>query len=422
MFRFVHAADLHLDSPLLGLDFADEHVRAEVRLAPRRALENLVRLCLDERVDFLLLAGDVYDGDWKDFQTGQYFVRQMRELGNIPVFMVRGNHDAQSVITKHLTLPPNVTALPDDEPATFPVAGKPVVIHGRGFKSRETRENLVRHYPDSIPGCFNIGLLHTCLTGSGSHPTYAPCTPDQLSAKGYQYWALGHVHNRQVVREHDPVIVFPGNVQGRHARETGPKGCYLVEVEDGGGVELAFRELDVVRWELVECDAGGELEPEAIFGRLAAAARPAGRAAGDRLLVLRAVVRGETQAHAELQANRRAQAENCLAVLQNVLGNRAWLESVRFDTRPPSDDLAGADLEDAIAAVAGIVDELSRSPEDLAARLQIDELQRLDDRLPTELKRGDEALSPTDPVWAARQLARVLPILQDAGRVRGAQP
>ena len=100
-----------------------------------------------------------------------------------------------------------------------------LAVHGQGFAKREVTEDLSSAYPQADPHLFNIGLLHTCLDGKPGHEPYAPCTVDGLRSKGYQYWALGHVHNREVVSQ-DPWIVFPGNIQGRHARETGSQGLH----------------------------------------------------------------------------------------------------------------------------------------------------------------------------------------------------
>src|SRR5512139_1526302 len=285
MFRFLHAADTHIDSPLDGLEAYDGAPVDALRGATRRAFENLVALALDERVDFVLLAGDVYDGDWKDFSTGLFFTRQMARLdaAGIPVYLLAGNHDAASVLTRRLSLPPNVQVFSTRTAETKEVPGVPVVVHGRGFPNRAVPENLVPDYPPPVAGRFNAGLLHTSLAGAVGHDTYAPCSLRDLEQKGYDYWALGHVHLPGVLAER-PWVVFAGNTQGRHVRETGPRGCRLVTVDDSlDVVSCEHRALDVVRWSLVTVDLGGVDHEPSVHSLIGDALQQASREADGRL-------------------------------------------------------------------------------------------------------------------------------------------
>jgi DNA repair exonuclease SbcCD nuclease subunit len=253
--KFVHAADLHLDSPLCGLVRYEGAPLGAMRGATRRAFENLIDLCLEERAAFLLLAGDIYDGNWKDYSTGLFFAAQLSRLraADIPVVLIRGNHDAASQITKHLRLPPHVHELSVKAPESFEIPNVGVWVHGQGFSTRAVTDDLAAGYPEARRGTFNIGLLHTSAGGREGHENYAPCRLETLVGKGYDYWALGHVHRREVLAE-APYVVFPGNLQGRHARETGPKGATLVTVSDGRIESVEHRALDVVRWTIVEVD------------------------------------------------------------------------------------------------------------------------------------------------------------------------
>ena len=171
MFSFIHAADPHLDSPLQGLESHEGAPVALIRGATRRAMENLVQLAIDEQIDFLVIAGDVYDGDWKDYNTGLFFRGQMARLASkgIPVYLIAGNHDAASVISKKLGLPENVHVFSTRAAESKEVAEIPAVIHGRGFPNRAVPENLAKDYPPAVPGKFNLGLLHTSLTGKPGH-------------------------------------------------------------------------------------------------------------------------------------------------------------------------------------------------------------------------------------------------------------
>ncbi|MGB4996461.1 MAG: DNA repair exonuclease, partial [Nitrospira sp.] len=281
--RFIHASDLHIDSPLRGLDRYDGAPVDRLRSATRSALERLVDRALTERVDFLLLAGDIYDRDWQDFHTGLFFRGQMVRLerAGIRCFIVQGNHDAQGVISRQLTLPSNVTVFSSRAAQTIRLDDLSVAIHGRSFPEREVNEDLVPSYPPPVPGFFNIGLLHTSLTGRAGHDTYAPTDLPTLVAKGYDYWALGHVHAREVLNER-PRIVFCGNLQGRHAKETGAKGCELVTVE-AGRIEAEFIALDVVRWSQLSVPLDGVDRLESLNEAFARALEPVLAGTTDRL-------------------------------------------------------------------------------------------------------------------------------------------
>ena len=217
-FTFVHAADIHLDSPLRGLERYESAPAERMRLATREAFENLVQYCVTEKVDFLLLAGDLYDGDWRDYNTGLFFLRQMgllRDAG-IPVFIVWGNHDAENAMTKKLSPLQNMHVFPSRKAETKRLEELNVSIHGHSYGKKDVSDDLSVSYPAPDAGCFNIGLLHTSADGrSPEHARYAPCSIEALADKGYGYWALGHLHKRDVLRA-DPHIVFPGNLQGRY--------------------------------------------------------------------------------------------------------------------------------------------------------------------------------------------------------------
>jgi len=339
MFRFIHAADPHLDSPLQGLE-AHEGAPVDVlRGATRRAFENLVQLAIDEHVDFVVIAGDLYDGDWKDYSTGLFFRRQMVRLKDcgIPVYLIAGNHDAASVISKRLGLPDNVHVFSTRTAESFEVPGLPAVIHGRGFPNRAVPENLAQDYPPVIPGKFNVGLLHTSLTGLLGHDTYAPCSEQDLRSMGYAYWALGHIHQPEVISE-DPWIVFAGNCQGRHARETGPRGCRLVTVSDSLEVEsVDWRTLDVVRWQDVRVNLDGlETETDAIH-RVRSDLADAVEKAEGRLLASRITLTGSSLLHGSLHRDIQRWRAEILGIAQDFGDDAVWIEQVKVATSPVYD-------------------------------------------------------------------------------------
>ncbi|OYQ31411.1 hypothetical protein CHU95_19865 [Niveispirillum lacus] len=375
--RFLHAADIHLDSPLLGLA-AKAGGRADHLVgATRRALVRLVDLAIDEQVAFLIIAGDLYDGDWRDFMTGLFFAGEMARLerANIPVYLLRGNHDAESTMTRRLTLPPNVHVFDPRKPQTFRRDDLGVALHGRSFHTRDVTDNLAATYPAPIAGLLNIGVLHTALEGKPPHARYAPCSPADLKAKGYDYWALGHVHERTVV-DRDPWIVFPGNLQGRHVNETGPKGATMVTVAAGRIVEVAHIVLDDVRWDRLSLDLTGVGDDRTLADRTAAALTRAREQAGDRTLALRLTFTGHTRLHRRLKADPDwVSAE--VAMAASRAGGDIWIEKLDVRTQDWAEPQARGD---GLADLTAILAEVKADPVALAPLLA--DLEQIKARLP----------------------------------------
>lgn len=396
MFRFIHAADLHLDSPLRGLQQYEGAPVERLRGATRQALRGLVDLALGERVDFVLLAGDIYDGDWKDYQTGLFFATQMTRLreADIPVFMISGNHDAESQITRSLRLPENVHVLSTRAPETRTLDDLGVAIHGQGFTTRDCPDDLSARYPAPVKGLFNIGLLHTSCDGREGHAPYAPCTLDGLKARGYDYWALGHVHGREVLCL-SPYIVFPGNLQGRHARETGPKGCTVVTVN--GDTKLEHRPLDVVRWQVARVDATGVRDADEIVTRACRIAADALAGADGRAVALRLEIAGRSAAHARLAANPEHWTAQIRAGVADATSHEVWVEKVRFGTQPEVDlaHLAGDD------AFGGLVRALEGMDTGSLRSLADDLFADLERKIPAELREADLDLRNPDLLASA---------------------
>lgn len=386
--RFLHAADLHIDSPLRGLDRYDGAPVERLRTATRSAFERMIDKALSERVDFVLLAGDIYDRDWQDFRTGLIFREQLVRLNpaDIRVFIVQGNHDAQGVISRQLSLPPNVTVFSSRTAQTVQLDGLSVAIHGRSFRERAEDDDLVPTYPPSVPGYFNIGMLHTSLSGRPGHDTYAPTDVATLTAKGYDYWALGHIHAREVVSE-NPHIVFPGNLQGRHANETGQKGCMLVSVE-AGRIEAEFIPLDVVRWSQVEVELEGVDQLEALGEAFHSAVAPLLLGTSDRLHALRVTLSGSTHLHG-IEANQPGTLDAAIrGAAQDVSDAEIWIEQVRLDLATPMDRAQAAQRQDAVGELIRLVDTIGGDELSLITLAQ-DELGSLLNSLPQEVAAGD---------------------------------
>ena len=403
MFKFIHAADIHLDSALRGLERYEGAPVDEIRSATRRAFDNLIELAIDEEVDFVLLAGDLYDGDWKDYNTGLYFIERMgriREPG-IRVFMIAGNHDAASQITKHLRLPDNVKMFATRTPEQVVLEDLDVAIHGQGFASRAVTEDLSQAYPQGDPQLFNIGLLHTCLDGKPGHEPYAPCTVDGLRSKGYQYWALGHVHKREVVSR-DPWIVFPGNTQGRHIRETGSKGCTLVTVDNGEVSEVTHCGLDVLRWSLCEADVTDSETVDDVYEQVREALQQALDTAEGRPVAARLVLQGASAAHSRLHAEIEHWTQEYRALAAGLGGAGIWLEKVSLKTQPAISVDSILARDDALGGLLRGIQDMKL--DDTALAKLANEVSALRQKLPAEILSGEDRYDPTDP----QQLKEVL--------------
>jgi DNA repair exonuclease SbcCD nuclease subunit len=356
-FKFLHTADIHLDSPLLGLSAYEGAPAERLRAATREAFVNVVNLAIEEEVAFVVVAGDLYDGSWKDYNTGLFFARQvgrLREKG-ILVYLLDGNHDAESEMARQLKPPDNALRFSTRKAQTFRLDSLRVALHGRGFRERATPENLVASYPEAVEGWFNIGVLHTSLEGNAQHATYAPCSAAELRAKGYQYWALGHVHERRVVSE-APHIVYPGNPQGRHIRETGPRGVTLVEVSDNGGVTLEECHTDVLRWHRLDVDVSAAQDFESALALARRKLETCIHEQADGLPVaVRVELTGRTAAHGALLSHEVLLRPEILAHA-NALGEDAvWIEKVRVRTTPRLDADERQRRSDALVELGDLV-------------------------------------------------------------------
>jgi DNA repair exonuclease SbcCD nuclease subunit len=388
--KFIHAADIHLDSPLRGLARYEGAPVEQMQSATRRAFINLIDLACNKKVDFVLLAGDLYDVDWKDYNTGLFFNQQMSRLreADIPVFMVLGNHDAGNTITRQLRLPDNVTELSYRQPETKTLEKLGVAIHGQSFAKRAMTDDISAAYPNALPGYFNIGLLHTSLNGREGHASYAPCTMPGLLSHGYNYWALGHVHKREVLHE-NPYVVFSGNLQGRHARETGEKGCTLVQVKNGK-TTLTHVPLDVLRWEVCQLEVNDVTQADDMIDRVREAVMQATKKADGRPLALRVIIEGACPVHNELHSHSDRWVNEIRAVATDAgLGN-VWVEKISLQTQPLSINTVQDDgpLEE----LSNFLRTLPQDGDSLQALTS--EFRFLRNALPVEARQRDDGIDP----------------------------
>jgi DNA repair exonuclease SbcCD nuclease subunit len=371
----------------------------------------LIDLAIDKRVDFVLLAGDLYDGEWRDYNTGLFLVGQLRRLQDhkIPVVLIAGNHDAANKMTRVLALPENVRFLAHDRPETVRLEDLDVAIHGQSFARAAVTENLAASYPAPIPGCVNIGLLHTGMGGENGHERYAPCTLEELRLRDYDYWALGHVHTRQVLCD-DPPVVFVGNVQGRHIRETGPKGCLISTIGSDRAITQVFQRLDKVRWERERVDVSA-LETESdVLGRTAELfdGLLASEPDPDCMLAVRLTVGGSTLLHGRLRTDPDRFVAEVRGLATERGGDRLWIERVELQTKP----IRAVTIPDGpFEELVEVLDQLRDDPGSMTA--VVEELAELKRKLPAELIHDPDSPRLDDPAYLQTLLGQVQPLLLD---------
>ncbi|MES2999466.1 MAG: DNA repair exonuclease [Pseudomonadota bacterium] len=362
-FRFIHAADIHLDSPLRGLSAYESAPVEQLRGASREALSQLVKIAIDDKVSFIVIAGDLYDGAWKDFNTGIFFATQMGRLARagIRAYVLHGNHDAESEMTHSLKLPDNVHRFSSRSAEVQKIDELKVALHGRSFPKRAVDENFAATYKAPVEGFYNIGVLHTALEGYAEHVSYAPCTRAELHAKGYDYWALGHVHQFEIWEEAS-TIVFPGNLQGRNVRETGRKGAVTVTVDDAGKSVVERLYLDVLRWEVLKVDVSDCASLDQVAHNVGQALAKL-LEADNVCHALRVVLQGKTAFHGALFGSSAVLRAQVLAQAAAIDPEKLWIEKVKVSTTPFEQIHGDADSRQALVDLQGILQEAQADPE-----------------------------------------------------------
>ena len=370
--RFVHAADLHLDSPFVGIKAAaPDNVASALHGATFAAYENIINLCIDEQVDALLIAGDVYDSADRSLRAQLKFVDGLNRLDDAGIrsFVCHGNHDPLDGWEARLDYPPNCTRFGAEFEAVPVFEHEPsrAVVHGISYPTRDVYENLVPRLGTVDPNTFSIGLMHANVDGNADHDPYAPCSQYDLERPGINYWALGHIHTREVLSKQSPTVVYPGNSQGRHPNETGARGVYLVEVDDGGTVNLDFRAVDTVRWESPVLDISRmETEQELIDGLHQSMENALAEAEG-RSVVLRITLTGRSGLYGTLRQPNFIQ--DLIDDLSRGWSHRSpfvWCERIEDETRLPFNREERIKGSDFLAEVLQTTDRAKEDPEMLS--------------------------------------------------------
>lgn len=378
-FRFVHTADLHLDSPLRSLALREAGLAELIGNASRTVLSRIVDLCLSEAVQALVIAGDLYDGAQTSMKTARFLAQEMERLAaaGIPVFVIRGNHDALSKITRELVLPETVKVFTGRaEVVETEWNGHAVAVHGISFSNPQAPDSLLDRFRPPVAGAFNIGLLHTSLGGAPGHDPYAPCTLADLQRTGFDYWALGHIHQRTAYPG-SPTVVMPGNPQGRDIGEAGAKSVTLVTVDDAGTVALEARELAVARFERLPVPCGGLTDWSELVEALKQALKAAPRDFAAEHLIVRPMLEGASP----LAWQARRDADLLLAEAQSLAERQGalWIDKLEVALDRGAEARPGG----AVGELAGLIDDSAPAPDDPAVQAELDLLLK---HLPKELR------------------------------------
>ncbi|MFW2544286.1 metallophosphoesterase family protein [Primorskyibacter sp. 2E107] len=347
MITLLHTADIHLDSPLKSLALRDEALSQQVQTATRTALIRIVDAALDLQVSGVLIAGDLFDGAERSARTAAFLIAQLDRLkdAGIAVFYIKGNHDAENPITGELTLPDNVHVF-DGRGGKVQLGAQDVWIHGVSFSNRHAPDSLLGKFAAPVPGAVNIAMLHTSLAGAPGHDTYAPCSVAELRDMGFDYWALGHIHKRQVHSD-APWIVMPGIPQGRDIGEAGPKSATLIEI-DGRTVTVSEVPTAAVEFAEITLPCSGIDSEDALRGALREALRSAAAQISAEAGVLRLQLTGQTPMKWQILRDRDRWQETIAELAQTA--GALWIDKVQFDL---SDG-------DAVSGGGSAVDELDR--------------------------------------------------------------
>lgn len=363
-FTFIHAADLHLDSPFRSLAKAPEAVRERLREATFTALRRLVDAAKREKVDFIVLSGDLYDAADRSLRAQLRLQRAIAELTEhgIEVFAVHGNHDPESGRQAKLDPPPGFFVFGSDEVSCRPAhtrSGEIAAhVYGISYPHAAVTDNLALRFEKKEGAAFHIAVLHANVDGDPAHDNYAPCRLEELVASGFDYWALGHVHHRRVLHEY-PHVVYPGNLQGRSIRETDRKGAYVVKVSASGEVEMKFLDVADVLWQEAVVSIEGIEREQALKEKLLNAVDELRRSSEGRPVVARLRLEGRGALHERLLEP--SVAEEWLAELRDWVGipdavesEWLWPESLAVRTSGALRLQAGAEED-------GFVGELLRA-------------------------------------------------------------
>ncbi|MFH1700598.1 MAG: DNA repair exonuclease [Candidatus Zixiibacteriota bacterium] len=336
-FKFIHCSDLHLDVPFAGILSSNDEIGKILRDAPLKSYFNIVEQAIRERVNFVVIAGDVFNSSDKSIRAQFYFYRGLKKLSDngIPVFIAHGNHDPLNCWSKKMKLPENAFVFGSEKASSHAVTvdGDLIArVYGISYETRDTTENLSLKFKreDELPA---IAVLHCNVGENTGHESYAPTSVSDILARGFDYWALGHVHNYNIIRKENPAIVYPGNIQAVKSSEHGPKGYCLVEYTRRSGFTIDFRPIDLARYESLRIDISSCEAIEDIPDEINEQIEELIQKSDNRHLIVSLDVYGKTALNAELR--RREFVQNILEDLRDQFVDREpalWVDKILLST------------------------------------------------------------------------------------------
>lgn len=389
MIKILHTADLHLDSPLKSLALKGERLREQVQIATRTAFDRLVQYCIDEGVSALLIAGDLFDGKERSAKTAAFLIsalERLRKVG-ISVFYVKGNHDAENPVAGAFELPANVHVF-DGRGGKVQLSAEDIWIHGVSFRDKHALESLLPKYDPPVAGALNIGMMHTSLSGTSGHDPYAPCTVSNLIGHGFDYWALGHVHKREVYSS-EPWVVMPGIPQGRDVGEAGPKSATLLKVE-GASIEIEEVSVAPVEFRVSRCDVSDAADDDDLRNCIRAHLQAESLATNSDATILRLSLIGQNDRAWQIRRDSDVWEETIRDLAEET--GHLWVEQIKIDVSPRSEAPGTAN---AVSELKSIMNELRAEAGFLVSAKR--ELDQLVSQLPPDRR---QALAPGEAASA----------------------
>ena len=342
--RFIHTSDLHLDSPFKGLSSWNSDLAARLKDATFKSFKKIADLCLDEKVDFLIISGDIFESEGKSPTAQLKFVAELKRLSDkgISSYYVCGNHDPVKTWLDVIKLPESVYRF-DSSKVEYHIYKKdniPVAdIYGISYGDNVVKENLsLRYKRRNTPCPVSIAVLHGTAGEAGPHENYAPFKVKDVKSKGFDYWAMGHIHKRHVINESDPAIVYPGNPQGRDFGETGAKGCNLIEIDSDNKISIRFMPVQLIRFEEIEVTLSEEDKMDSLPDKIQKAKDNIGDYDDNVSYILRINLKGRTPLHSYL--SKPGETEQLLELLnEGQLDHNVftWIDQIKLHTMPVID-------------------------------------------------------------------------------------